>query len=158
MSFAFYSLIWSAFVIWLRPINLLTHVHQFRQSKYVTVDVWVVTVRNEFYLGAGSHLGWRHSPRWQEEEFTRNSSSHYLEKKRWRQPCSSLFHPIFYLPHCFLRSTHTRKHTHTARLTHTYYISTRTCRQNRFTYSEKGRAARQGPSIIHTPESIDFSV
>lgn len=54
-------------------------------------------------------------------------------------------------------------HTHTNTLSHahcqtcTHCISTRTCRQNGFTYSERRRAARPGPFIIHTPECIDFS-
>lgn len=46
-------------------------------------------------------------------------------------------------------STHSNTHTHCQ--TYTHFISTRTCRQNRFTYSEKSAAARPDPSIIHAP-------
>lgn len=49
---------------------------------------------------------------------------------------------LFYLPRCLLGSTHTGTLTHPGSQTYTHYTSTRTYRQNRFTYSEKRRAAQ----------------
>lgn len=53
---------------------------------------------------------------------------------------------------------HAKGHSHIHGVTDAHCVSTRTWRQNFFTYSEKRRAARPGPSIIHMPESVDFGV
>lgn len=61
---------------------------------------------------------------------------------------------IFYLPHFFLRSA--RAHTHTVVRTHSKFP--RLAGRGALLIQRKEGPLGRPPSIIHPPESIDFSV